>query len=75
MINTSAATGYPIINYEYAIVKKSQPSAAESKAVTAFLSWILTSGDSTKNLSTVGFVALPSATLSTAQSLVSSIGS
>ena len=75
LINTSAATGYPIINYEYAIVKKSQPSAAESKAVTAFLSWILTTGDSAKNLSTVGFVALPSATLSTSQSLVSSIGS
>jgi phosphate transport system substrate-binding protein len=75
LINTSAATGYPIINYEYAIVKKTQPSAAEAKAVKAFLSWILTSGDSAKNLGTVGFVALPSATLSKAQSLVSSIGS
>ncbi|MGA8457999.1 MAG: phosphate ABC transporter substrate-binding protein PstS [Streptosporangiaceae bacterium] len=75
LINSSAATGYPIINYEYAIVKKTQPSAAEAKAVTAFLSWILTTGDSAKNLGTVGFVALPSATLSTAQSLVSSIGS
>jgi phosphate transport system substrate-binding protein len=75
LINTSAATGYPIINYEYAIVKKTQPSAAEASAVKAFLSWILTSGDSTKNLSTVGFLALPSATQSTAQSLVSSIGS
>ena len=73
LINTSAATGYPIINYEYAIVKKTQPSSAESKAVTAFLSWILTTGDSAKNLSTVGFVALPSATVSTSQSLVSSI--
>jgi phosphate transport system substrate-binding protein len=75
LINSSAATGYPIINYEYAIVKKTQPSAAEASAVKAFLSWILTTGDSAKNLSTVGFVALPSATLSTAQSLVSSIGS
>jgi phosphate transport system substrate-binding protein len=75
LINSSAAGGYPIVNYEYAIVKKSQPSAAEGKAVKAFLSWILTTGDSAKNLSTVGFVALPSATLSTAQSLVSSIGS
>ena len=73
LINTSAPTGYAIINYEYAIVKKTQPSAAEASAVKAFLSWILTSGDSTKNLSTVGFLALPSATLSTAQSLVSSI--
>ncbi len=75
LINTSAAAGYPIINYEYGIVKKTQPSAAEAKAVKAFLSWILTTGDSAKNLSTVGFLALPSGTLSTAQSLVSSIGS
>jgi phosphate transport system substrate-binding protein len=75
LINTSSAAGYPIINYEYAIVKKTQPSAAEASAVKAFLSWILTTGDSTKNLSSVGFVALPSATLSTSQSLVSSIGS
>jgi phosphate transport system substrate-binding protein len=75
LINSSAATGYPIINYEYGIVKKTQPSAAEAKAVKAFLSWILTSGDSTKNLDTVGFVPLPSSTLSTAQSLVSSISS
>jgi phosphate transport system substrate-binding protein len=73
LINTSAASGYPIINYEYAIVKKTQPSSAEASAVKAFLSWILTTGDSAKNLSTVGFVALPSATLSTSQSLVSSI--
>jgi phosphate transport system substrate-binding protein len=75
LINTSAAAGYPVINYEYAIVKKTQPSSAEATAVKAFLSWILTTGDSAKNLSTVGFVALPSATLSTSQSLVSSIGS
>ena len=54
-------------------MKKTQPSAAEATAVKAFLSWILTSGDSTKNLSTVGFQALPSGTLSTAQTLVSSI--
>jgi phosphate transport system substrate-binding protein len=75
LINTSAATGYPIINYEYGIVKKTQPSAAEAKAVKAFLSWILSTGDSTKNLDTVGFVPMPSSTLSTAQSLVSSISS
>ena len=75
LINTSAAAGYPIINYEYAIVKKSQPSAAEASAVKAFLSWILATGDSSKNLDTVGFVALPSSTLSTAKSLVGSISS
>jgi phosphate transport system substrate-binding protein len=74
LINTSAPTGYAIINYEYAIVKKTQPSAAEAKVVKAFLSWILTTGDSTKNLSTVGFLPLPSATQTVAQDLVNSIG-
>ncbi len=73
LINTSAPTGYAIINYEYAIVKKTQPSAAEATAIKAFLSWILTTGDSAKNLATVGFVALPASTMSTAQSLVNSI--
>ena len=51
LINTSAPTGYGIINYEYAIVKKTQPSAAEASAIKAFLSWILTTGDSSKYLS------------------------
>jgi phosphate transport system substrate-binding protein len=74
LINTSAAGGYPILNYEYAIVKKSQPSAAEASAIKKFLGWILTTGqDSTKYLSTVNFEPLPSGALSTAQSLVSSI--
>jgi phosphate transport system substrate-binding protein len=73
LIDTSAPAGYPIINYEYAIVKKTQPSAAEATAVKAFLNWILTTGDSTKNLSTVGFLPLPSATQSVASTLVNSI--
>jgi phosphate transport system substrate-binding protein len=75
LINTSAPTGYAIVNYEYAIVKKKQPSAAEAKVVKAFLNWILTAGDSSKNLDTVGFEAMPSGTLSTAQTLVNSISS
>jgi phosphate transport system substrate-binding protein len=75
LINTSDPAGYAIVNYEYAIVKKKQPSAAEAKAVKAFLNWILTSGNTSKNLDTVGFLPLPSATLSTAQTLVNSISS
>ncbi len=75
LIDTSAPTGYAIVNYEYAIVKKSQPSAAEASAIKAFLSWILTTGDTSKYLSTTNGTPLPSATLSTSQSLVSSVGS
>jgi phosphate transport system substrate-binding protein len=73
LINTSAAAGYPIINYEYAIVKKTQPSAAEASVIKAFLSWILTTGDTSTYLSAVNFEPLPSSTLSTSKALVSSI--
>jgi phosphate transport system substrate-binding protein len=73
LINTSAPTGYAIINYEYAIVKKTQPSAAEASAIKAFLSWILTTGDTSKYLSTTNGTPLPPATLPVSQSLVSSI--
>ncbi len=73
LINTSAAGGYPIINYEYAIVKKTQPSAAEATVVKAFLSWILVTGDTSTYLSSVNFQPLPSGTQTVATSLVNSI--
>jgi phosphate transport system substrate-binding protein len=75
LVNTSAPTGYAIINYEYAVVKKTQPSAGEASAIKAFLSWILTTGDTSKYLSATYGTAIPSATLSVSQNLVSSIGS
>jgi len=73
LINTSAAAGYPILNYEYAIVKKTQPSAAEATAVKAFLNWILTTGQTSTYLSSVMFEPLPGATSAVAKNLVSSI--
>ena len=73
LINSSSAAGYPIINYEYAIVKKTQPSAAEAKVLKAFLSWILSTGQGSKYMSAVNFQPLPASTLSTAKTLVGSI--
>ncbi len=73
LINSGA--GYPIINYEYAIVKGTQPSAAEATAIKAFLNWILTTGNTSQYLSAVGFLPLPSATASVATTLVNSISS
>jgi phosphate transport system substrate-binding protein len=75
LIDSSAAGGYPVINYEYAIVKKTQPSAAEAKAITAFLNWIVTTGNGSTYLSAVGFEPLPSATLTVSKALISSISS
>jgi len=73
LINTSAAAGYPVINYEYAIVKKTQPSAAEATVVKAFLNWIVTTGNTSTYLSAVNFQPLPSGTLGVAKTLISSI--
>lgn len=73
LIDTSAAGGYPILNYEYAIVKKSQPSKAEATAVTTFLKWVVTTGDTAKYLSAVGFEPLPSNVAAISQTLISSI--
>jgi phosphate transport system substrate-binding protein len=73
LINSSS--GYPIINYEYAIVKKTQPSAAEAAAVKKFLSWVLTTGNGPTYLSAVGFLPLPASAKTVATNLVNSISS
>jgi phosphate transport system substrate-binding protein len=73
LINTSAPTGYPIINYEYAVVKKTQSSAAVATALKAFLNWTITTGSSGTFLGAVGFEPLPSNVKTTAQTLISGI--
>ena len=73
LINTSAAAGYPIINYEYVIVKKTQPSATTASALKAFLDWALTTGSTSTYLGPVNFQPLPASVVTTAKTLVSSI--
>jgi phosphate transport system substrate-binding protein len=73
LINTTAATGYPIINYEYAIVKRTQPSAAVAKNVKAFLKWTVTTGSADTYLSAVGFEPLPSNVQTIAENEINSI--
>lgn len=73
LINTPAANGYPIINYEYAVVQKKQPSGAEANALKAFLNWALTTGSTSKFLSAVNFQPLPANVASIAKTLVASI--
>ena len=67
LINGSAAQAYPVINYEYAMVDTSQPSATRAQALRAFLSWAVTTG--TAQLAKVNFQPLPQSiiTLSDAQ--------
>ena len=67
LINGSAAQAYPIIDYEYAVVDTSQPSATRAQDLRAFLSWAVTTG--TAQLAKVNFQPLPPSiiTLSDAQ--------
>jgi phosphate transport system substrate-binding protein len=67
LINGSASSSYPIINYEYAVVNTSQSSTTLATDLQAFLYWALTSG--VTQATSAGFQALPSSvvTLSEAQ--------
>jgi phosphate transport system substrate-binding protein len=60
LIGGPAVGGYPIINYEYAVVSTRQPSAAKASALAAFLDWAVTTGNTNANyLGQYGFQPLP----------------
>jgi phosphate transport system substrate-binding protein len=63
LIFAAGADSYPIINYEYVIVKAQQPAPATAKALSGFLEWALNpdGGSAPHYLQTVGFVPLPPA--------------
>ncbi len=73
LINTSAPTGYPIINYEYVIVNRKQASPAVASALKAFLNWTLTTGSSATFLGPVNFQPLPSQVRTQSQAQINSI--
>lgn len=62
LIFEPGAKSYPIINFEYIIVKKTQPSAAKASALKTFLSWAIdpSKGDSSQYMNPVHFQPLPS---------------
>jgi phosphate transport system substrate-binding protein len=61
LIFAPGAQSYPIINYEYALVKSQQPNADTAKALRKFLGWVINpkGGSAPHYLQAVGFVALP----------------
>jgi phosphate transport system substrate-binding protein len=61
LIFAPGAQSYPIINYEYAIVKSQRPNADTAKALREFLSWAINpkGGNAPYYLQSVGFDALP----------------
>jgi phosphate transport system substrate-binding protein len=59
LINGPAADGYPIVNYEYAIVYGNQKDPAVAQTIQAFLHWAVTDGSSPSFLSKFHFQPLP----------------
>jgi phosphate transport system substrate-binding protein len=74
MINGPAAGGYPIVNYEYAVVSTRQPSAVKARDIKAFLHWAITSGNAASYLSQVRFAPLPGAVVSLSDAQIARIG-
>jgi len=74
MVNGPAAGGYPIVNYEYAIVRASQPSAARARDIKAFLHWAITTGNAAQFLNQVRFQPLPGPVASLCDAQIAKIG-
>jgi phosphate transport system substrate-binding protein len=75
MINGPAADGYPIVNYEYAIVKSSQSDAVKAEDIRAFLHWIVHDGqDSATYLDPVDFQPLPGSVVQLSDNQIAKIG-
>ncbi len=61
LVYAPGANSYPIINYEYAIVSKTQPNAEVAAAMRKFLNWALDpkGGNAPHFIDAVSFVPLP----------------
>ncbi len=77
MIFGPAADGYPIVNYEYAIVPSKQPNALDAQGVKAVLAWAIdaTGGNAPTYLDQVGFVALPAPVVALSTKLIAKVTS
>jgi phosphate transport system substrate-binding protein len=73
MVDGPAPGGYPIVNYEYAIVSVSQRSAAAARDIKAFLHWIITTGNSAQYLAAVQFQPLPASVASLCDAQIAKI--
>ncbi len=75
MINADASGGYPIINYEYAIVNTKQTSGVTAEDIRAFLYWTVHTGQSgTSYLDAVDFQPLPASVVTLTDNQIAKIG-
>ena len=74
MVDGPASAGYPIVNYEYAIVNASQRSATRARDIKAFLHWAITTGNAPQYLDQVRFQPLPAEVVSLSDAQIARIG-
>jgi phosphate transport system substrate-binding protein len=74
MVDGPAGAGYPIVNYEYAIVSARQHSAARARDIKAFLHWAITTGNGPQYLGPVRFQPLPASIVSLSDAQIARIG-
>jgi phosphate transport system substrate-binding protein len=67
--------GYPIVNYEYAVVSRRQRDAVRASMIRAFLTWVLTTGNGPAYLRTVGFQPLSATLVTLGEAQIAEIGS
>lgn len=77
IIYADGPQSYPIVNFEYMVVKTTQPDADTAKAVRTFFAFALdpNKGATPANLMKEGFVGLPSSILPKVNTAVSKIAS
>ena len=61
LINGPAADGYPMVNYEYAVVYSGQKDPATAQTMQAFLNWAVTDGNAPSFLDQEHMQPLPAA--------------
>jgi phosphate transport system substrate-binding protein len=74
MVDGPAPGGYPIVNFEYAIVSTRQRSPATARDIKAFLHWAITTGNSAGYLDQVRFQPLPAPIVSLSDAQIARIG-
>ncbi len=77
LIYEPGTNAYPIINYEYLIVKSLQTSYYTALAIRTFLTWAIspTGGATVRNLAVVDFAALPQVVLGKVDAAINDISS
>ncbi|MDQ2728274.1 MAG: phosphate ABC transporter substrate-binding protein PstS [Actinomycetota bacterium] len=77
LIYADGAQSYPIVNFEYLVVKSTQSDPDTAKALRTFFSFALdpTKGATSANLMKEGFVALPTSVIPKVNAAVAKIGS